>query len=125
MFEWDARKAAVNRTKHGVSFEEAATVFGDPDALDGPDLRHSETESRFMRLGRAGTGRVLILAYTVRTRRWRKHPHHQRAPGEPQRAGGLYGVLGLISPTFRRLPPRNSERCDAWDGPPWAPRPDD
>jgi uncharacterized DUF497 family protein len=42
MFEWDARKAAVNRTKHGVSFEEAATVFGDPDALDGPDLRHSE-----------------------------------------------------------------------------------
>ena len=46
MFEWDARKAVANRTKHGVSFEEAATVFGDPDALDGPDLHHSEEESR-------------------------------------------------------------------------------
>jgi hypothetical protein len=62
----DARKAAANRTKHGVSFEEAATVFSDPDALDGPDLRHSEAESRFLRLGRAATGRVLIVAYTVR-----------------------------------------------------------
>jgi uncharacterized DUF497 family protein len=68
VFEWDARKAAVNRTKHGVSFEEAATVFGDPDALDGPDLRHSGEEPRFLRLGRAVTGRVLIVAYTVRRR---------------------------------------------------------
>ena len=40
MFEWDGRKAAVNRIKHGVSFEEAGSVFGDPDALDGPDLHH-------------------------------------------------------------------------------------
>ena len=68
MFEWDARKTAVNRAKHGVSFEEAATVFGDPDALDGPDLRHSEGETRFLRLGRAATGRVLMVAYTVRRR---------------------------------------------------------
>jgi uncharacterized protein len=68
VFEWDARKAAVNRRKHGVSFEEAATVFGDPDALDGPDLYHSERESRFLRLGHAATGRVLIVAYTVRRR---------------------------------------------------------
>ena len=62
MFEWDARKAAVNGTKHEVSFEEVATVFGDPDALDGPDLSHSEKESRFLRLGRAVMGRVLIVA---------------------------------------------------------------
>ena len=68
MFEWDARKAAVNRTKHGISFEEAATVFGDPDSLDGPDLEHSAEESRFLRLGRAATGRVLMVAYTVRRR---------------------------------------------------------
>jgi uncharacterized protein len=68
VFEWDARKAAVNRTKDGVSFEEAGAVFGDPDALDGPDLRHSDEESRFLRLGRAATGRVLIVAYTVRRR---------------------------------------------------------
>ena len=68
MFEWDGRKAAVNRIKHGVSFEEAGSVFGDPDALDGPDLHHSEKESRFLRLGRAATGRVLIVAYTIRRR---------------------------------------------------------
>ena len=68
MFEWDSRKAAVNRTKHGVSFEEAATVFGDPRALDGPDLRHSERERRVLRLGRAAAGRVLIVAYPLRRR---------------------------------------------------------
>jgi uncharacterized protein len=68
MFEWDVRKAAANRAKHGVAFEEAATVFSDPDALDGPDLLHSERERRALRLGRAGTGRVLIVAYTVRRR---------------------------------------------------------
>ena len=66
MFEWDARKAAGNRAKHGVSFEEAGTVFGDPNGLDGPDLRHSARESRFLRLGRAATGRMLVVAYTVR-----------------------------------------------------------
>jgi uncharacterized DUF497 family protein len=43
-------------------------VFGDPDALDGPNLRHSEKESRFLRLGRAATGRMRIVAYTVRRR---------------------------------------------------------
>ena len=53
------------RAKHGVSFEEAGTVFGDPDALDDPDPRHSEEESRFLRLGRAATGRVLIVADTA------------------------------------------------------------
>ena len=52
--------------KHGVSFEEAATVFADPDALDGPDVKHSEREARFLRLGRSLTGRVLIVAYTTR-----------------------------------------------------------
>ncbi len=68
MFEWDARKAAINHAKHGVSFGEGATVFGDPDALDGPDVRHSKQEARFLRLGLAVTGRVLIVAYTVRRR---------------------------------------------------------
>jgi uncharacterized protein len=68
VFEWDAWKAAGNRGKHGVPFDEAATVFGDPDALDGPDLSHSEKEPRFLRLGRAVTGRVLMVAYTVRRR---------------------------------------------------------
>jgi uncharacterized DUF497 family protein len=43
-------------------------VSGDPQALDGPDLRHSEKERRFLRLGRSATGRVLVVAYTLRRR---------------------------------------------------------
>jgi uncharacterized protein len=66
MFECDTRKAATNAKKHGVSFKEAVTVFGDPQALDGPDLLHSGGEPRSRRLGRAATGRVLIVAYTLR-----------------------------------------------------------
>lgn len=66
MFEWDANEAATNVRKHGVSFGEAATVFADPGALDGPDLAHSAQEARFLRLGRSLTGRVLMVAYTVR-----------------------------------------------------------
>jgi len=66
VFEWDARKAVANVQKHGVSFGEAATVFADPDALDGPDLKHSHHEARLLRLGRSLAGRVLIEAYTIR-----------------------------------------------------------
>jgi uncharacterized DUF497 family protein len=66
MFEWDPRKAEKNAAKHGVSFDEAVTVFLDPDALDGPDLQHSSAESRFRRLGRSANGRVLMVAYTIR-----------------------------------------------------------
>jgi uncharacterized protein len=66
VFEWDARKAASNLKKHGVSFAEAATVFGDPLALDGPDLNHSRVEPRFLRLGQSALGRVLAVAYTQR-----------------------------------------------------------
>ena len=47
MFEWDPRKAEANAVKHGVTFDDAVTVFLDPDALDGPDLQHSSAESRF------------------------------------------------------------------------------
>ena len=47
MFEWDPRTAEANAAKHGVSFDEAVTVFLDPDALDGPDLHHSTAEARF------------------------------------------------------------------------------
>jgi len=42
MFGWDPPKAQSNREKHGISFEEAATAFLDPDGLDGEDLEHSE-----------------------------------------------------------------------------------
>ena len=41
VFEWEPRKARVNAAQHGISFEDAVTVFLDPEALDGPDLQHS------------------------------------------------------------------------------------
>jgi len=66
VFEWDPKKASVNLTKHGVSFEDASTVFADPNAIDGRDLQHSAGELRFLRLGRSGSGTVLMVAYTLR-----------------------------------------------------------
>lgn len=66
MFSWDARKALSNLKKHGVSFEEAATVFSDPEALDWDDPEHSELEWRSKRVGASITGKILIVAYTLR-----------------------------------------------------------
>jgi uncharacterized DUF497 family protein len=66
VFAWDARKATRNLRKHGVSFEEAAAVFGDPDALEWEDLEHSRDENRFKRLGISSQGRTLILVYSYR-----------------------------------------------------------
>ncbi len=50
-FEWDLQKAARNLAKHGLSFEDAATVFGDPLGRIETDPRHSESEERFVLLG--------------------------------------------------------------------------
>ncbi len=66
MFSWDAQKAIANYEKHGVSFEEAATVFADPEGLDWEDLRHSHLERRSRRLGVSAAGRVLLVVYTLR-----------------------------------------------------------
>jgi len=63
-FEWDENKAATNLAKHGVSFEEAATVFGDllSDTFDDPD--HSAEERRFVIIGMSERSRMLIVAHT-------------------------------------------------------------
>ena len=66
MFSWDTRKAAHNLKKHGVSFEEAATVFADFDALDWEDMAHSVSENRSKRLGKSSGERILLLVYTIR-----------------------------------------------------------
>ena len=66
MFQRDPRKAEANAAKHGVSFDDAVTVFLDKDALDGADWRHSKDEMRFLRMGRAADGRVLMVVYTLR-----------------------------------------------------------
>jgi uncharacterized DUF497 family protein len=70
-FEWDSAKAAANEAKHGASFVEAASVFGDPRSLHMPDPKHSGTEQRFVLLGRSARGRLLVVCYTERPPRTR------------------------------------------------------
>jgi uncharacterized protein len=67
VFEWDPAKAKSNQAKHGVSFNEACSVFLDPNALDGEDLAHSEKERRYLRLGTSANGSVLMVSYTLRS----------------------------------------------------------
>jgi uncharacterized DUF497 family protein len=69
MFSWNALKAMRNRKKHGVPFEEAATIFADPNGLDWEDLEHANTEPRWKRLALSADGRVLLVVYTLRRSR--------------------------------------------------------
>jgi len=70
-FEWDAEKAASNAAKHGVTFTEAMTVFGDPLEIAIVDPDHSGSELRFLSIGLSATGRLLVVAYTEREGRTR------------------------------------------------------
>jgi uncharacterized DUF497 family protein len=63
-FEYDPRKAAINLSKHGVSFSEAMTVFDDPLSSTLPDHDHSEDELRFITVGRSSRQRILFVVYT-------------------------------------------------------------
>jgi uncharacterized DUF497 family protein len=65
-FQWRASKAAENRGKHKVTFEEAATVFGDPLGRIVDDPRHSEDEQRFVLLGESDRHRLLVVMFTER-----------------------------------------------------------
>ena len=67
-FEWDARKERENRRKHGVSFEEAKTVFFDENAVEFYDDVHSPWEDRFLMLGLSGRLRVLLVCHCLRER---------------------------------------------------------
>jgi uncharacterized DUF497 family protein len=70
-YEWDTAKAAANVRKHGVSFEEAASVFLDPAAITFLDPDHSQEEDRGITIGRSGRGRILFVAHTEREDRLR------------------------------------------------------
>jgi uncharacterized DUF497 family protein len=65
-FEWDLRKAAENLAKHKISFEEAATVFGDPLGRIVADPRHSAVEARWVLLGVSKQRRLLAVMYIER-----------------------------------------------------------
>ena len=89
--EWDADKASENAQKHGVSFEEAATVFADPSVVTSFDGQHSENEVRFRDLGFSASGRLLVVVHTERqsrlriisarnatAREWKQYEEHSR-----------------------------------------------
>ena len=65
-FEWDQRKADSNLKKHGVSFQEAASVFADALSITIPDPDHSASEVRFLDLGLSHRNRLLVISYTER-----------------------------------------------------------
>jgi uncharacterized protein len=65
-FEWDALKADANAAKHGVSFDEAATVFLDDLAISGADPDHSSAEDQYVTYGQSSLGRLLIVSHTYR-----------------------------------------------------------
>lgn len=65
-FEWNAEKAAANLAKHGVSFEEGATVFGDPLARTIEDPDHSDEEVRLVTVGLSDQEHLLVITHTDR-----------------------------------------------------------
>lgn len=64
-FQWDPAKDRANQRKHGVSFAEATTVFGDTLSLTIPDPVHSETEQRFIIVGHSYRHRLLVVVHTA------------------------------------------------------------
>ena len=89
-FEWDADKAAANLRKHGVSFDEAVTAFGDPLSVLLPDPDHSVGEERYLVLGMSTAGRLLVVAFVERPPRTRiisarlatRHERHDHEEGQ-------------------------------------------
>ena len=86
-FEWDASKAAINLVKHGVSFEEAASVFSDPLAFTFPDPDHSIGEERMLTFGYSSTARLIAIIHAERGRAIRiisarKATRHERGTYE-------------------------------------------
>jgi uncharacterized protein len=71
IFEWDPMKAAANVHKHGVTFDEASTIFGDPLNLLMADPDHSHDEERFVLLGMSNRRKLLLVAFAERPPRTR------------------------------------------------------
>ena len=66
ILEWEPKKAASNLAKHGVDFHEAGTVLDDPLSTTFPDPTHSLGEERYITIGMAVSGRILVVAHTDR-----------------------------------------------------------
>lgn len=83
-FEWNPKKAAKNRRKHKVSFEEAATVFADPLSATFPDPDHSDEEDRYIIIGLSNRHRLLIVSHPERGDRIRIMSARELTPLERQ-----------------------------------------
>jgi len=70
-FEWDPKKATANVKKHGVTFQEAATIFGDPLAITFDDPDHSLSENRYITFGLSLQKRLIVVSHTERGDRTR------------------------------------------------------
>ncbi len=70
-FEWDESKDLTNQNKHGVTFNEAATIYGDPLALTFDDPEHSENEERLLTFGVSRLNKFLIVSHTERNGKMR------------------------------------------------------
>ena len=66
LFDWDDRKNLININKHGISFQEAATVFSDTDAIEEEDAGHSQDEERFVILGKSRKLRLMVVCHCYR-----------------------------------------------------------
>jgi uncharacterized protein len=66
IFEWDEAKDLANQKKHGISFEEAKSVFSDPRSITIADEAHSDEEDRYIDIGLSSRGRVIVVCYTDR-----------------------------------------------------------
>ena len=85
VFEWDTGKATENAKKHGVTFDEASTVFGDPLGLLMADPDHSEGEERYLLLGMSSNQRLLVVAFAERPPRTRLSSARQATRQERRR----------------------------------------
>jgi uncharacterized protein len=70
-FEWDDNKAESNALKHGITFEEAVTVFADPDLMFTQDSQHSQGEEREWAIGATENGSIVVVVFTLRNKQIR------------------------------------------------------
>jgi uncharacterized DUF497 family protein len=91
-FEWDPAKAASNVGKHGISFEEASSAFGDPLAHSIQDPLHSHDEERFVLMGQTNVGRLAVVVYTDRDETVRIVSARLATPSERRRYEQTYAA---------------------------------
>lgn len=77
LIQWDHNKSQLNIEKHGVDFNEAASVLFDADVLELVDQKHSHKEERYLIIGKALSGRILLVVYSPRSTKDGKKIYHR------------------------------------------------